>query len=595
MKKISIKGAGEHNLKDIDLDIPRDKLVVISGLSGSGKSSLAFDTIYAEGRRRYLESLSAYARRFLGQMEKPDVDFIEGLSPSISIDQKTTSHNPRSTVGTATEIYDYLRLLYAHIGVPHCPNCGNELSTQTPERIIDQVMELEEGTKIYALAPVVRGRKGEYHDLFKQLQNQGYMRVRIDGRIRELEEEIELEKYVKHDIQVVVDRLIIKDGVRARVADSIETALDLAEGNLIVKVKNGEELVFSEEQACSDCGISVPELTPRMFSFNSPYGACQECDGLGKKAEVDPDLVLDRTLSIDDGGILPWRKKPGKWRKAILSAFCKKHDIPKDMPIGELSPEKVDLLLYGDDEKVSFLYTNRKGQTKRHRRKFKGVIEELEDKYKDSSSNSSRKRIEEYMAKLPCPRCEGGRINQKSLAVTIDERNIQEVTGLSIDNAYDFFNTLELNSNEKLIAGEILGEIKARLGFLLDVGLDYLTLDRESGTLSGGEAHRIKLATQIGSGLTGVLYILDEPTVGLHQHDISRLLDTLKDLRDMDNTVIVVEHDRQTIMESDWVVELGPGAGVNGGEVIHKGPPEELVGVKNSLTGQYLKGEKEIP
>ncbi|MFW6111850.1 MAG: excinuclease ABC subunit UvrA [Candidatus Bipolaricaulota bacterium] len=595
MKKISIKGAGEHNLKDIDLDIPRDKLVVISGLSGSGKSSLAFDTIYAEGRRRYLESLSAYARRFLGQMEKPDVDFIEGLSPSISIDQKTTSHNPRSTVGTATEIYDYLRLLYAHIGVPHCPNCGNELSTQTPERIIDQVMELEEGTKIYVLAPVVRGRKGEYHDLFKQLQNQGYMRVRIDGRIRELEEEIELEKYVKHDIQVVVDRLIIKDGVRARVADSIETALDLAEGNLIVKVKNGEELAFSEEQACSDCGISVPELTPRMFSFNSPYGACQECDGLGKKAEVDPDLVLDRTLSIDDGGILPWRKKPGKWRKAILSAFCKKHGIPKDRPIEDLSSEKVDLLLFGDDEKVSFLYTNRKGQTKRHRRKFKGVIKELEEKYKDSSSNSSRKRIEEYMAKLPCPRCEGGRINQKSLAVTIDDKNIQEVTELSIDNAYDFFNTLELNRNERLIAGEILGEIKARLGFLLDVGLDYLTLDRESGTLSGGEAHRIKLATQIGSGLTGVLYILDEPTVGLHQHDISRLLDTLKDLRDMDNTVIVVEHDRQTIMESDWVVELGPGAGVNGGELIHEGPPEELVGVENSLTGQYLKGEKEIP
>ncbi len=595
MKKISIKGAGEHNLKDIDLEIPRDNLVVISGLSGSGKSSLAFDTIYAEGRRRYLESLSAYARRFLGQMEKPDVDFIEGLSPSISIDQKTTSQNPRSTVGTATEIYDYLRLLYAHVGVPHCPNCGQELSTQTAERIIDQVMELEEGSKIYVLAPVVRGRKGEYRDLFQQLEDQGYLRVRVDGRIRELEEDIDLEKYVKHDVEVVVDRLIVKSDVRTRVADSVETALDLAEGNLIVKVKNGEELSFSEKQACPDCGISVPELTPRMFSFNSPYGACEECDGLGKKAEVDPDLILDRSLSINDGGILPWRKNPGKWRKAILAAFCKKQDIPKDVPIGELPEEKVDLLLYGDEEKVSFLYTNRKGQTRRHKRKFKGVIPELEDKYRDSSSNSSRKRIEEYMAKLPCPTCEGGRLNRKSLAVTIDDKNIREVTGLSIDEAYEFFTSLQLSRNQELIAGEILEEIKARLGFLLDVGLDYLTLDRDAGTLSGGEAHRIKLATQIGSGLTGVLYILDEPTVGLHQHDVSRLLDTLKDLRDMDNTVIVVEHDRQTIMEADWIIELGPRAGVDGGEVIHEGPPGGLLEAEDSLTGQYLRGEKEIP
>ncbi len=595
MKKISIKGAGEHNLKDVDLEIPRDNLVVISGLSGSGKSSLAFDTIYAEGRRRYLESLSAYARRFLGQMEKPDVDFIEGLSPSISIDQKTTSQNPRSTVGTATEIYDYLRLLYAHIGVPHCPNCGKELSTQTPERIIDQVMELEEGSKIYVLAPVVRGRKGEYQDLLEQLADQGYLRVRVDGRIRELEEDIELEKYVKHDIEVVVDRLIVKQDVRSRVADSVETALELAEGNLIVKIKNGAELTFSEEQACSDCGISVPELTPRMFSFNSPYGACQECDGLGKKAEVDPDLVLDKSLSIEEGGILPWRKNPGKWRKAILSAFCKKHQIPKDEPLGELSEEELDLLLYGDEEKVSFLYTNRKGQTKRHKRKFKGVVPELEKKYRDSSSNSSRKRIEEYMAKLPCPKCGGGRLNPKSLAVTVNDKNIRDVTRLSIDDAYDFFSGLKLSENDQLIAGEILEEIKARLGFLLDVGLDYLTLDREAGTLSGGEAHRIKLATQIGSGLTGVLYILDEPTVGLHQEDVSRLLDTLKDLRDMDNTVIVVEHDRQTIMESDWVVELGPKAGVNGGEIIHEGPPEGLLQDSDSLTGQYLRGEKEIP
>lgn len=595
MKKISIKGAGEHNLKDIDLEIPRDKLIVISGLSGSGKSSLAFDTIYAEGRRRYLESLSAYARRFLGQMEKPDVDFIEGLSPSISIDQKTTGHNPRSTVGTATEIYDYLRLLYAHIGVPHCPNCGKELSTQTAERIIDQVMELEKGSKIYVLAPVVRGRKGEYRDLFQQLSDQGYLRVRVDGKIRELEEDIDLEKYVKHNIEVVVDRLIVKDSVRPRVADSVETALDLAEGNLTVKVKNGEELTFSEKQACSDCGTSVPELTPRMFSFNSPYGACPECDGLGKKAEVDPDLVLDRSLSIEEGAILPWRKNPGKWRKAILSAFCKKHDIPKDQPLDELSPDSIDLLLYGDEEKVSFLYTNRKGKTRRHKRKFKGVIKELEKKYKDSSSNSSRKRIEEYMAKLPCPECGGGRLNPKSMAVTVSGKNIKEVTGLSIDKSYEFFNSIDLSNNERLIAGEILDEIKARLGFLLDVGLDYLTLDRNAGTLSGGEAHRIKLATQIGSGLTGVLYILDEPTVGLHQHDVDRLLDTLKDLRDMDNTVIVVEHDRKTIMQSDWVVELGPNAGVNGGEVIHEGSPEGLVTNEESLTGQYLRGEKEIP
>lgn len=595
MKKITIKGAREHNLKDLDLEIPRNNLIVISGLSGSGKSSLAFDTIYAEGRRRYLESLSAYARRFLGQMEKPDVDFIEGLSPSISIDQKTTSHNPRSTVGTATEIYDYLRLLYSHVGKPHCPNCGKELSKQTPEKIIDQVMDLDEGTKVYVLAPVVRGRKGEYNDLFSQLKGQGYVRVRVDGRIRELEDEIELEKYVKHDIEVVVDRLIVKDELRSRVADSIETSLDLAEGNVLIKVKNGEEIAFSEERACPDCGISVPELTPRMFSFNSPYGACDECDGLGVKTEVDPDLVLDRSLSVNDGAILPWRKNPGKWRKAILSAFCKKFNIDKDRPLEELEDDKIDLLLYGSDEKVSFLYTNRKGQTRRHRRKFSGIVPELEDKYKDTSSSSSRKRIEEYMAKLPCPKCGGGRLNHKSLAVTVGEKNIKEVTEMSIDKAYDFFSGLELSEHEELIASDILDEIKSRLGFLLDVGLDYLTLDRVSGTLSGGEAHRIKLATQIGSRLTGVLYILDEPTVGLHQRDVTRLLDTLKDLRDMDNTVIVVEHDRKTIVESDWVIELGPGAGVNGGAVVEEGPPGNLLESESSITAKYIRGDKEIP
>ncbi len=594
MKKITIKGAREHNLKDLDLDIPRNNLIVISGLSGSGKSSLAFDTIYAEGRRRYLESLSAYARRFLGQMEKPDVDFIEGLSPSISIDQKTTSHNPRSTVGTVTEVYDYLRLLYSHVGTPHCPNCGKELSRQTPDKIISQVMELEEGSKIYVLAPVVRGRKGEYNDLFSQLVNQGYVRVRVDGRIRELGEDIELEKYVKHDIEVVVDRLIIGGESRARVADSVETALELAEGNLIVKVKNGPELSFSEERACPDCGISVPELTPRMFSFNSPYGACPECDGIGVKTEVDPDLVLDRKLSINEGAILPWRKNPGKWRKAILSAFCKEHDVDMSVPLEEMSEDKIDLLLHGSEDKVSFLYTNRRGQTRRHRRKFKGVITDLEEKYKDSSSSRGRKRVEEYMAKLPCPNCGGGRLNQKSLAVTVGGKNIQEVTGMAIEDAYDFFSSLELSEQEKMIASDILGEIKSRLGFLLDVGLDYLTLDRESGTLSGGEAHRIKLATQIGSRLTGVLYILDEPTVGLHQRDVTRLLDTLKDLRDMDNTVIVVEHDRMTITESDWVIELGPGAGVNGGEVVEEGPPSKLLKSENSITAQYIRGDREI-
>lgn len=595
MKKISIRGAREHNLQDIDLDIPRNKLVVISGLSGSGKSSLAFDTIYAEGRRRYLESLSAYARRFLGQMEKPDLDFIEGLSPSISIDQKTTGHNPRSTVGTATEIYDYLRLLYAHIGTPHCPKCGKELSKQTPENIIDQVMELEEGAKIYALAPVVRGRKGEYQDLFRNLRQQGYVRVRIDGRITELSDAIDLEKYVKHDIEVVVDRIIIKKKLRSRVADSVETALELADGNVLIKVKNGEEMAFSEERACPDCGISVPELTPRMFSFNSPYGACPECDGLGRKTEVDPELVLDRSLSIDEGGILPWRKNPGKWRKTILSAFCKKNDIDKSKPLGELSEDKIDLLLYGSEDSVSFLYTNRHGQTRRHRRKFKGVVSALEDKYKDSSSSNSRKRIEEYMAKLPCPKCGGGRLNQKSLAVTIDGKNIKDVTELSIDKAYEFFTSLELTEHQQLIAEDIFEEVQSRLGFLLDVGLDYLTLDRVSGTLSGGEAHRIKLATQIGSRLTGVLYMLDEPTVGLHQRDVGRLLDTLKDLRDMDNTVIVVEHDRKTIMESDWVVELGPGAGVNGGKIVEQGPPRKLLKSRDSLTGKYIRGDKEIP
>jgi len=582
-------------LKDVDLEIPRDKLVVISGLSGSGKSSLAFDTIYAEGRRRYVESLSAYARRFLGQMEKPDVDFIEGLSPAISIDQRSTSQNPRSTVGTVTEIYDYLRLLFAHVGTPHCPQCGRSLTHQTPERIIDRVMELDEGTKIYVLAPLVRGRKGEYKDLFQELKSDGYIRVKVDGSIRELDEEIELERYVKHDISAVIDRLVVRGEYRTRIADSVETALELTDGKVIVKIANGEELVFSEEMACPHCDVSFEELTPRMFSFNSPYGACEKCDGLGTETEVDPDLVFDEKLSIEEGGILPWQNSRSKWRQAILKAFCKEHGIERDKPIGELSSEKRELLLEGSEKKVSFYYTNRQGNTKKHTRKFSGVIAQLEEKYKDSSSRKAKKRVEEYMSKMPCPKCDGGRLSPKSLAVTVGGKNIMEVTSLSIEKAYEFFMDLKLEEREKMIAGEVLKEIKSRLGFLLDVGLDYLTLDREAGTLSGGEAHRIKLATQIGSGLTGVLYILDEPTVGLHHRDVRRLLDTLKDLRDMDNTVIAVEHDRQTIREADWMIELGPGAGEEGGEVVAAGPPEEVEQKGDSITAQYLRGEKEIP
>ncbi|MFW6012641.1 MAG: excinuclease ABC subunit UvrA, partial [Candidatus Bipolaricaulota bacterium] len=551
--------------------------------------------IYSEGRRRYVESLSAYARRFLGQMEKPEVDFIEGLSPAISIDQRATSQNPRSTVGTVTEIYDYLRLLFAHIGKPHCHQCGQPLAHQTPDRIIDQVMNLGEGAKAYIMAPLVRGRKGEYVDLFEQLRDKGFMRVRVDGDIYELEQDIDLEKYVQHDIAVVVDRLVIKSDYRSRVADSLETALELGEGNVVIGLSEGEELRFSEDLACPTCGVNFEEMTPRMFSFNSPYGACSECDGLGSKMEVDPDLILDQALSIKDGGVLPWRQNRSKWREAILSAFCKHYNIDRDKPIGELPEEKLELLLHGSEKKVSFLYTNRRGETRKHNRRFKGIITSLEEKYKNASSNSTKKRIEEYMSKLPCPKCQGGRLNPTSLAVTVNEKNITEITGLPIEETYDFFLDLELSNREKLIAGEILKEIKSRLGFLLDVGLNYLTLDREAGTLSGGEAHRIQLATQIGSGLTGVLYILDEPTVGLHHRDIGRLLNTLKDLRDLGNTVIVVEHDRQTVEEADWVVDLGPGAGQNGGEVVASGPPQQIKEAEDSLTGQYLSEEREIP
>ncbi len=593
--RIYVKGAEEHNLKNIDVEIPRNKLVVISGLSGSGKSTLAFDTIYAEGRRRYLESLSAYARRFLGQMEKPDVDFIEGLSPAISIDQKTTSHNPRSTVGTATEIYDYMRLLYANIGKPHCPECGRPLTHQTPERIIERVMTAGEGNRAHILSPMVRGRKGEYNDLLRQLEDQGFLRVRIDGEIRELEEDIELDAYVKHDIEVLVDRLIIKDKFRGRISDSIETALETSDGQVKINIVDGQELVFNEDMTCPQCGISFEEITPRMFSFNSPYGACDECEGIGSKAEVDPDLIFDRQLSIEEGGILPWKNSRSKWREAILSAFCREYDIDKDKPIGKLEKGKRDLLLYGTDQKISFYYTNRRGQTKKHKRTFDGIIDILEEKYRNADSNRTKNKIEEYMSKLPCPSCNGGRLNPKSLAVTVGGKSIAEVTSLSIEEAYEFFLNLDLSEREGEIAEEILNEIRSRLGFLLDVGLDYLTLDREAGTLSGGEAHRIQLATQIGSGLTGVLYILDEPTVGLHYHDVERLLDTLKDLRDLDNTVIVVEHDRETIMEADWVIDLGPGAGEKGGEVVGSGPPEEIKNSSDSVTGKYLKGEKQIP
>jgi len=592
---IVIRGASENNLKGIDLEIPRNNLVVITGISGSGKSSLAFDTIYAEGQRRYVESLSAYARQFLGQMEKPDVEYIEGLSPAISIDQKATSKNPRSTVGTVTEIYDYLRLLFARIGIPHCYKCGRKITAQTVDQMVERITELEEGTRIQLLAPVVRDRKGEHKDLLRSIQKDGFVRVRIDGEVREINEEIELEKNIKHTIEIVVDRIIIKEGIEKRLSDSLETVLTNSEGLVIVDLIEGEDLLLSENFACVHCGISLPEIAPRSFSFNSPHGACSHCDGLGIKREYDPGLILDQEKSINDGGLIPWASSRSRYYPKLLKALADHYGFSLDEPIDSLSEEIIDVLLYGSEEKLVFNYRNRFGRVRKHRTTFKGIVSYLREKYNEVSSEKGRRRIEKYMSIRDCPSCKGNRLKPSILAVTVDGHSIADVNQMSIREADNFFAEINLTSRQKLIGKQILKEIRARLGFLLNVGLEYLTLDRKAGTLSGGEAQRIRLATQIGSSLVGVLYILDEPSIGLHQRDNQRLLDTLKDLRDLGNTVLVVEHDEETIRQADYIIDMGPGAGIHGGDVVAKGEINQIIANSSSLTGSYLTGKKEIP
>jgi excinuclease ABC subunit A len=578
--RIVIRGAREHNLKNVDLEVPRDRLVVITGLSGSGKSSLAFDTIYAEGQRRYVESLSAYARQFLEQMEKPDVDSIEGLSPAISIEQKTTSRNPRSTVGTVTEIYDYLRVLYARVGVPHCPRCGQAIAAQTVQQMVDRVLTLAAGTRIVVLAPIVRGRKGEYRKLFFDLSRQGYTRVRVNGTVRELAEEIELDKNRKHAIEVVVDRLVVKPTIAARLADSLETSLRLADGVVSVETpEGGPAFVFSERLACARCGVSFPEVSPRMFSFNNPYGACPECGGLGTRFELDPDLVVpDPRKSLKDGALAPWAGHESVYFKQTLRVLARRRRFSLTTPWRDLPKTTRDLVLHG---------TGVDG--------FEGMLGALARRYKETTSEEARLEIERFMAERPCPACGGGRLRPESLAVRVGGRSIQEVGALTIEDARRFFDALELPEREQAIARRVLKEIRERLGFLENVGLDYLTLDRAAGTLSGGEGQRIRLATQIGSSLVGVLYILDEPSIGLHQRDNRRLLDTLTRLRDLGNTVLVVEHDEETIRSADHVIDLGPGAGELGGYVVATGTPDEIMADPKSLTGRYLAGKLSIP
>jgi excinuclease ABC subunit A len=597
--KIVVKGARAHNLKNIDVTIPRDKFVVLTGLSGSGKSSLAFDTIYAEGQRRYVESLSAYARQFLGQMEKPDVDSIDGLSPAISIDQKTTSRNPRSTVGTVTEIYDYLRLLFARIGRPHCPDHGIEITSQTVQQMVDRIMEYPERTRLQIMAPLVSGRKGEHTKLFTDIQKQGFVRVRVNGELRDLSEKIELEKNKKHNIEVVVDRIVIKPDIHARLADSLETALKLAEGRVIVDVMDQEELLFSSNLACPECGFSIQELAPRMFSFNSPFGACPECDGLGAKMIVDPELLVpDSSKSIKEGAFLAWAGSTSNYYPQFLSAVCGHYGIPEDVPVSELDPEHMKKLMYGTGgERVRFIYENDFGHRKEAHVPFEGIVNNLERRYRDTPSESMREHIEGYMSAKPCGSCKGQRLRKETLAVTVASENIAYVTSLSIGDAQRYFDGLTLTEKEKTIANLILKEINSRLGFLVNVGLEYLTLSRAAGTLSGGEAQRIRLATQIGSSLMGVLYILDEPSIGLHQRDNDRLIGTLEHMRNLGNTLIVVEHDEDTMMAADYIIDIGPGAGIHGGQVIAQGTPEELMQHKESLTGQYLSGRKfiEVP
>ena len=597
---IKIRGAKEHNLKNIDVDIPRNELVVLTGLSGSGKSSLAFDTIYAEGQRRYMESLSSYARMFLGQMEKPDVEKIEGLSPAISIDQKSTNRNPRSTVGTVTEIYDYFRLLYARIGIPHCPNCGRPIARQTVDQMVDQILALPEGTKIQLLAPVVRGRKGEHAKVLERAKRSGYVRVRIDGNLYDLSEEIKLEKNIKHNIEIVVDRLVVKDGITARLTDSVENTLALAEGLLIVDVIGGEPMTFSQSFSCPDCGISVSEIEPRSFSFNNPFGACPDCFGLGYKMEFDVDLMIpDKELSINQGAIVVtgWQSctDKGSFTNAILQALCKAYNFSLDTPFEEYPESVKNIILHGTDGKtVDVYYEGQRGKGV-YPVAFEGLIKNVERRYRETGSETMKQEYESFMQFTPCKLCGGMRLKREALAVTVADKNIYEITSLSINKLQEFLNNLSLTKNEELIGGQILKEIRARVGFLVNVGLGYLSLSRATGTLSGGEAQRIRLATQIGSGLVGVCYILDEPSIGLHQRDNDKLLAALKNLRDLGNTLIVVEHDEDTMREADYIVDIGPGAGSHGGEVVACGTAEEIMKIPESITGQYLSGALKIP
>ncbi|PEB01630.1 excinuclease ABC subunit UvrA [Bacillus cereus] len=594
---IVVKGARAHNLKNIDVTIPRNQLVVVTGLSGSGKSSLAFDTIYAEGQRRYVESLSAYARQFLGQMDKPDVDTIEGLSPAISIDQKTTSRNPRSTVGTVTEIYDYLRLLFARIGTPICPNHGIEITSQTVEQMVDRVLEYPERTKLQVLAPIVSGRKGAHVKVLEDIKKQGYVRVRVDGEMLDVSEDITLDKNKKHSIEVVIDRIVVKEGIASRLADSLESALKLGGGRVLIDVMGEEELLFSEHHACPYCGFSIGELEPRMFSFNSPFGACPSCDGLGSKLEVDLELVIPNwDLSLNEHAIAPWEPTSSQYYPQLLQSVCNHYGVDMDVPVKNIPKDLFDKVLYGSgEEKVYFRYVNEFGQVKENEILFEGVIPNIERRYRETSSDYIREQMEKYMAEQACPKCKGGRLKPESLAVFVGNKTIADVTKYSVQEVQEFFSNVELTEKQQKIAHLILREIQERVGFLVNVGLDYLTLSRAAGTLSGGEAQRIRLATQIGSRLTGVLYILDEPSIGLHQRDNDRLIRTLQEMRDLGNTLIVVEHDEDTMMAADYLLDIGPGAGIHGGQVVSAGTPAEVMQDDNSLTGKYLSGKEFIP
>src|ERR671931_671661 len=595
-EEVVVHGAREHNLRDITVRLPRHALVCITGLSGSGKSSLAFDTIYAEGQRRYVESLSAYARQFLQMMEKPDVDSIDGLSPAISIDQKTTSRNPRSTVGTVTEIYDYLRLLYARVGRPHCPVCGKPISGQSQESIVDQILQLPEGTKFTVNAPVVRDRKGEYKDVFEELRAEGFTRVKVDGEQYLLEEPPTLDKKFKHTIEVVVDRLVMKPDLRQRLAQSVETASQLAEGLVVIDVVDGESTTFSENFACPEHGVGLPELEPRIFSFNSPHGACPRCTGLGAQQEIDPDLLVpDPTLSIGEGALVPWSLGSSSFYESVIQAIADRYEIDLETPWQDLTEEQQNLFLYGTNgDRVYVQYRNRMGRRRSYMLAFEGIVSSLERRYRETGSSSQRERIEEYMSFRPCPVCHGARLKPEVLAVTVGEKNIHQLTQQSVQRAIEFLDGLELTETEQLIGARIIKEIRERLTFLENVGVGYLQLDRAAATLSGGEAQRLRLATQIGSQLVGVLYILDEPSIGLHQRDNGKLIETLERLRSLGNTVLVVEHDEQMMRAADWLVDMGPGAGEHGGRVVAEGPADEVEQMPGSVTGQFLAGAREI-